>query len=95
MMWWKVRSSFLSAVTSADFFIVHRMLVLERKVLHRDMSRNNILMYPRHHSSTEPSSSTDSDFYTPEQPLRFIDEVLQKTRYVLNSMHRRTLLTLA
>lgn len=65
------------------------MLVLERKVLHRDMSRNNILMYPQHHSSTEPSSSTDSGFYTPERPLRFIDEVLQKPKYVLSSMYRR------
>ncbi|KAI0752673.1 hypothetical protein C8Q80DRAFT_1267189 [Daedaleopsis nitida] len=30
-----------------DVLEVHRMLVLERKVLHRDMSINNILMYPK------------------------------------------------
>lgn len=34
--------------------VVHRTLVKERGIVHRDMSINNVLMYPQHRKMNKP-----------------------------------------
>lgn len=46
---------------------------MERKVLHRDVSVNNVLIYPKH---CHLSEGGDSKYFVPKKPLRFIDDVL-------------------
>ena len=53
---------------------VHRALVLDHKVLHRDISLNNILMDPKHHPRTTDSETKPSG-PKPRVP-RFIADVL-------------------
>ncbi len=49
MMYWKVSLSVIHTRLKADLnhiHLAHRTIYLQRGVLHRDMSANNILMYP-------------------------------------------------
>ena len=52
-------------------FIVHRALLNKRKILHRDMSANNILVDPVHNPRTEDRSLK----VTSDAP-KFITDVL-------------------
>ena len=52
--------------------IVHRKLVTDRQILHRDISLNNLKMYPRHH----PDAMNGKEFIA--EPPKFIKEVLPK-----------------
>ena len=63
--------AFLARLGTHIQFVVHRALLNERKILHRDMSANNILVEPAHNPRTE-----GADFkLTPGAP-RCIAEVL-------------------
>ena len=53
-----------------NVFAVHRVLVMERKILHRDISRNNILINPIHNPDAMSGRSLIS------KPPWFIDDVL-------------------
>ena len=44
---------------------------MERKVLHRDISANNILLYPKQHPLSE-----EKKYLVPAKPLLFIDDIL-------------------
>ena len=46
---------------------------MERKVLHRDVSANNILIYPKHCPLPE---GDDPKYFVSKGPIRFIDDVL-------------------
>ena len=52
--------------------LVHRTLINDRNILHRDMSGNNILVQPTHNKRTE-----DEDFKLASDAPRFIAEVLE------------------
>lgn len=58
----------------------HRIVVVERKVLHRDMSGNNILMYPAHNQIVKASAARP--FIKPTRPVAFIDDILDGAVYV-------------
>ncbi|OBZ76718.1 hypothetical protein A0H81_03222 [Grifola frondosa] len=55
-----------------DVLEVHRRVVMDCHILHRDMSINNILMYPRHTNAT----SRQPLKYVSDPPL-FIDDILK------------------
>ena len=53
---------FIAYSLSHTQFVVHRALLNEHKILHRDMSANNILVDPVHDPRTEdrdPTSGSD------------------------------------
>ena len=52
-------------------FAVHRALLNERKIMHRDMSANNILVQPVHHPRTE-----DTDFKLAPDAAQFIADIM-------------------
>ncbi|KAI0079447.1 hypothetical protein K474DRAFT_1659020 [Panus rudis PR-1116 ss-1] len=54
-----------------DIVEVHRTLVNQRRVLHRDISFHNVLMYPRHCKDVD-----GDDRPLMKNPPKFIDEVL-------------------
>ncbi|KAI0079477.1 hypothetical protein K474DRAFT_1659067 [Panus rudis PR-1116 ss-1] len=58
-----------------DVLEVHRFLVLNRGVLHRDISINNVLMYPEH-----VEGLNGKETFIKDSP-KFIDEILQPFRY--------------
>lgn len=59
--------------------VVHRGLVNDVKILHRDISSHNILMYPNHNPDTTEGKNLV------EKPPIFINQVLRrdKTGYVV------------
>ncbi|KAI0079460.1 hypothetical protein K474DRAFT_621412 [Panus rudis PR-1116 ss-1] len=74
----KARSLLDLLKAAYDALEVHRFLVLERSVLHRDLSIKNILMYPEHEEG--PGKETFI-----ENPPKFIDEILPPFRQRDNS----------
>ncbi|KAI0079464.1 hypothetical protein K474DRAFT_621541 [Panus rudis PR-1116 ss-1] len=66
----KARSLLDLLKAAYDALEVHRFLVLERSVLHRDLSIKNILMYPEHEEGPD-----GNDTFI-ENPPKFIDEIL-------------------
>ncbi|KAI0075775.1 hypothetical protein K474DRAFT_1773051 [Panus rudis PR-1116 ss-1] len=55
-----------------DAVEVHRTLVNERHVLHRDISFHNVMMYPRHRETVRSSGKQIM-----KNPAKFIDDVLE------------------
>ena len=56
--------------------IVHRKLVTDRQILHRDISVNNVKMYPRHHTDAMKGKKFMAE------PPKFIRDVLPKNNEV-------------
>ncbi|KAI0076428.1 hypothetical protein K474DRAFT_1644918 [Panus rudis PR-1116 ss-1] len=52
-----------------DLVEVHRTMVIQRRVLHRDVSMHNVMMYPQHGPKYENTA-------TMKDPSKFIDDVL-------------------
>lgn len=63
--------------------IVHRGLVNDRKILHRDISSYNVLMYPKHN----PKTSDGKTMMVPNPPI-FINQVLSTEDTIPRSVIR-------